>query len=332
MIDAALVPDLRRTFAAALDHDDPVQARRELLAAGWLEALRADEPIAVAVAFRIQGEGLREAAILDDVVAGRLARLWPEAGGDLAVAYPVMSSPGGPAPVTHTVLPGHRQAQRLLWLGDLRGKELEIVELESELKPVCGHGLDPEFGLLVLSQRPGGRSIRFVGPDASTVWSEGLAAGRVALAYQMNAGARTMLKLAVAYAQARTQFGRPIGAFQAVKHRLAETLVTVVSADAAAVAASSTQTSSGAAIAKVLAGRAAASAARNCLQVFGGVGFTQEHDFHKYFGRNLVAERLLGDTRTITRELGRDLRTSRPGPARVVELTDPLRAELLDAG
>ncbi len=332
MIGAELVADLSRTFAAAMDHDNPAKARNGLLTAGWLEALEADEPVAVAVAFRLQGAALRDAAILDDVVAGRLAHGWPEASGDLAVAYPAMASAAGPGSITHTVLPGHRHARRLLWLADLRPRELEILELESELEPTAGAGLDPGFGLLGLSQRPDGRSIRLGGAEASSLWEQALAAGRVALSHQMVAGARTILDLATAYAQARTQFGTPIGAFQAVKHRLAETLVAVVSADAAAVAAAATQSPSGAAIAKVLAGRAASSAAKNCLQVFGGVGFTAEHDFHKYFRRNLVTDRLLGDAPTIERQLGRDLRAGRLAGYRVVELTDPLRIELLEAG
>jgi Acyl-CoA dehydrogenase, C-terminal domain len=330
MIDAQVVADLRRSFAAALDRDDPVEARNGLLTAGWLEALDADQPIAVALAFRLQGGRLRDAAILDDVIAGRLARLWPEASGDLAVAYPAMSSAAGPRAITHVVLPGHRQARRLLWLENLRGEKLEILELELQLEPTPGAGLDPDLGLLGLSRRPAGRSIKFPGPEPSALWEEALAAGRVALSHQIVAGSRTMLDLATAYARVRTQFGTPIGAFQAIKHRLAETLVAVESADAAAVAAATTQSASGAAIAKVLAGWAAASAARNCLQVFGGVGFTADHDFHRYFRRNLVAERLLGDARTIERQLGRDVRTRRLAGYRVVELTDPLRMELLE--
>ena len=52
-------------------------------------------------------------------------------------------------------------------------------------------------------------------------------------------------------------------------------------------------------MAKALAGRAAAVAGRNCLQVFGGIGFTTEHGFHRNYRRSLVLDRRLGDTRTL---------------------------------
>jgi hypothetical protein len=331
MSDVDLVRELGRTFRAAIDHDEPVRARHELLAAGWLDALQADEPVAVAVVFTIQGSTRRDAATLDDVIARRLARFWPDAGCDLAVAYPAPMPSDGRTVLTHAVLPGQRHARRLLWLDDLSGKDLEILELEEDLEGITGYGVDPDFGLLGLSGPPSGRSTPYTGTDARSVWCEALAAGRVALAYQMIAGAQAMLGLAVAYAQTRKQFGRPIGTYQAIKHRLAETLVAVSAASAAATAAASTQTTTGAATAKVLAGRAAATAAKNCLQVFGGVGFTVEHEFHRYFRRNLVLERLLGDRRTIERQLGADCRARRLPGDRIVDLTDPLRMDVLEA-
>ena len=128
-------------------------------------------------------------------------------------------------------------------------------------------------------------------------WVPALAAGRTALAHQLVAGAYAQLMLATEYAQDRRQFGVPIASFQAIKHRLADTLVAISAADAATLAAGATGTEWGAAVAKALAGRAAAAAARNCLQVFGGIGFTEEHEFQRRFRRNLVLERLLGDGR-----------------------------------
>jgi alkylation response protein AidB-like acyl-CoA dehydrogenase len=163
----------------------------------------------------------------------------------------------------------------------------------------------------------------------ASLWSGALAAGRIAVAHQMVAGARAMLSMALDYAQARKQFGTPIGTFQAVKHRLAETLVVISSADAAALAAASNGNATAALTAKVLAGRAAATAARNCLQVFGGVGFTTEHAFHRYLRRNLVLDRLLGDARTLQIELGTQLRTGALAGDRLVNLEDPLRIALL---
>jgi hypothetical protein len=320
MIDDTLVADLTRTFAAALDHEDGASARRELLAAGWLDALAHDEPVAVAVLFRIQGATLRDAAALDDVVARHLAGCWQEIGDDLAIAYPFATPLAGEPGATHVVLPSHRDASRLLWLPDLAGDDMRLVEVDGIRSARAVGGVDAELGLLALSAPPTGRSTSSAPRGATAVWAKALAAGRVALAHQMIAGAHTLLVMATTYARARHQFGQPIASFQAIKHRLAETLVAISSADAAAVAAASNREPTTAAVAKALAGRAAAVAARNCLQVFGGIGFTVEHEFHRYFRRGLVLDRLLGDQRTLERELGRRLRDGALEGDRIIEL------------
>jgi alkylation response protein AidB-like acyl-CoA dehydrogenase len=116
--------------------------------------------------------------------------------------------------------------------------------------------------------------------------------------------ARSCFEAAVDYAKTREQFGRPIGGFQAVRHRLADTFVLLEAADALVGAAWDDGEPVTARMAKALAGRAARTAARHCQQVLAGIGFTSEHPFHRYFRRTLVLDGLLGDTRTLTRDLG----------------------------
>ena len=327
MIDADLIPDLRRSFQAALDHDEPARARAALLEGGWLDALELDEAAAAALVFREQGRRGCETAALDDLIARRLAAAWPEASGDLAVAHPV-AAPAGRRP-SHALLPGRDRIRRLLWVADLHGEELAILELDAALEAPALGGIDPDAGWIGLSSRPAGKLTRLEGARAARAWEPALAAGRVALAHQLAAGARALLESATAYAEQRRQFGAPIASFQAVKHRLADTLVAICAADAATVAAASTGTPTAAAVAKVLAGRAAAVAGKNCLQVFGGIGFTLEHDFHPHFRRHLVLERLLGDRRRLERELGAQLRCGALHREHVVELADEPRLELL---
>jgi alkylation response protein AidB-like acyl-CoA dehydrogenase len=332
MIDSDLLNDLRRSFSAALAHEDPVTARDQLLAAGWLDALAAEDPSVVALTFRLQGSYRQDAACLDDVVAQQLAKAWSSAAGDLAagdlaVAYP-MSGPDGDR-ASHVVLPAHRDATLLLWLPDLKPSELSIVELDDRLPDRALKGIDAAWGLIGLSGRPAGRVAALEGETAQRLWTEALGAGRVAVAHQLVAGAQVLLQMATEYARTRKQFGQPLGSFQALKHRLAETLVAITSADAAAVSAGSCPGQTNAAIAKALAGRAATIAGKNCLQIFGGIGFTSEHDFHRYFRRNLMLDRLLGDERTIQRELGRQLRSGSLRGERVVDLDCPLSVDLL---
>jgi alkylation response protein AidB-like acyl-CoA dehydrogenase len=331
MIDVDLRSDLRRTFASALDRDDAAAAREQLLGAGWLDAIRDDEPVAVALLFRLQGELRRDAGALDDVVVHHLADRCPSAAGDVAVAYPVALSHGHGSDVTHVAFPAHRHAPRLLWIDILDSAGLRIIDVKDGLggKPLAG--VDPSLGLHGFSARPVGPATDLTGEDARAAWSEALAAGRIAVAHQMVASARALLTNATEYARARRQFGVPIGSFQAVKHRLAETLVAIGAADAMTVAAATTPSSTHAALAKVLAGRAATATAKNCLQVFGGVGFTTEHDFHRFFRRMLVLDRLLGDSRSLERALGSTIRAGALNNERVIDLSHAPRVDLLDA-
>jgi alkylation response protein AidB-like acyl-CoA dehydrogenase len=87
------------------------------------------------------------------------------------------------------------------------------------------------------------------------------------------------------YALDRVAFGRPIGSFQAVKHRLAEMLGWIESAKAIVGAAADTPTAELASTAKAYVGTHAPLVARGCLQVHGGIGYTWEHDLHLYLRR-----------------------------------------------
>jgi hypothetical protein len=331
MIEAELRTDLRRTFAAALDHEDPTKAREELLNSGWIDALCADEPVAVSLLFRLQGQTRQDAAALDDVVAHHLAAHWPAvAEGDLAVAYPVASNGRARLATTHVALPANRHTRHLLWIDHLATDHLEIVDRGDGSSGQTVVGIDPSYGLLGFSSRPNGPTTEFSGAQARLAWAEAMAAAQVALAHQMIAGANALLSLAAEYARARKQFGTPIAGFQAVKHRLAETLVAIAAADAVAVAAATSVGLTNATLAKVLAGRAAAAAGKNCLQIFGGIGFTAEHDFHLYFRRNLVLDRLLGDTQTLERHLGEMLRTNPPGDQRIIGIDEPPLTDLFE--
>lgn len=103
-----------------------------------------------------------------------------------------------------------------------------------------------------------------------------------------------MLDLAVSYTKEREQFGQPIGAFQAVKHHLADAAIAIEFADPMGLAAgwqlakneiSSLEVARQLAAAKLLATRAATTVARRSLQVHGAMGYTTEYDLHLYAKR-----------------------------------------------
>jgi hypothetical protein len=143
-----------------------------------------------------------------------------------------------------------------------------------------------------------------------------LAAGRRAVGWWLVGVSRAMLALARQHALDRVQFGRPVASFQAVRHRLAETLVAIEGAEATLGAATD---DFGSLLAKAAAGRAALTAAKHCQQVLGGIGFTAEHDLHRHVKRALVLDGLLGSARELTREAGTAIRAQGCAP-RLVDL------------
>ena len=136
-----------------------------------------------------------------------------------------------------------------------------------------------------------------------------LAKGRLALGWWLAGSARAMLVLARQHAVDRVQFGRPIASFQAVRHRLAETLVAIEGAEAALFAAQNEMSDLACLLAKAAAGQAALTAAKHCQQVLGGIGFTDEHDLHRHVKRVYVLDGLLGSARDLTREAGAVVRS-----------------------
>jgi alkylation response protein AidB-like acyl-CoA dehydrogenase len=123
----------------------------------------------------------------------------------------------------------------------------------------------------------------------------------VALAAEQVGGAQHCLDSSVDYAKTRVQFGRPIGSFQAIKHKCADVLLEVESAKSAAyyagwaAAEDSDELPVVASLAKSYCSEAYFHAAAENIQIHGGIGFTWEHDAHLYFKRAKSSELLFGD-------------------------------------
>ena len=136
---------------------------------------------------------------------------------------------------------------------------------------------------------------------ARAVLDHTLDVAAVALAAEQLGGAQRALDMAVAYAKVRQQFGRPIGSFQAIKHRCADLLLEVeslrsaVGYAAAAVAAGSAEVPVLASLLKAYASEVYSRVAGENIQIHGGIGFTWEHDAHLYLKRAKASELFLGD-------------------------------------
>lgn len=151
---------------------------------------------------------------------------------------------------------------------------------------------------------------RLIGADGSgwAALSKTLDLAAVALAAEQVGGAQKVLDMSVEYAKVRIQFGRPIGSFQAIKHKCADMLLEVESAKSAAyyagwaAAEDSEELPTVACLAKAYCSDAYFHAAAENIQIHGGIGFTWEHPAHLYFKRAKSSELYLGDP-TYHREL-----------------------------
>jgi alkylation response protein AidB-like acyl-CoA dehydrogenase len=129
------------------------------------------------------------------------------------------------------------------------------------------------------------------GPDADRAVSSALAAGAAMLAAEQLGVAGRCLEMTVTYLKERYQFARPIGSFQALKHRAADLWVAISQARAASRYAAACLADGDAdapvavALAKAACGDAAVLAAQECVQLHGGIGFTWEHPAHLYLKR-----------------------------------------------
>jgi alkylation response protein AidB-like acyl-CoA dehydrogenase len=180
----------------------------------------------------------------------------------------------------------------------------------------------------------------------------------VLFAAEATGGASWCVETAAEYAKVRQQFGRPIGQFQAVKHRCSDMLVALEQArsvtwDAAAALDSGDASELAACIAAAIAPDVFVRVAKDCIQTLGGIGFTWEHDAHLYLRRATSVRQLLGGASTwrprvaalaqagVRRELHLDLpasaeetRASVRAFASSVRDLDPTdqRAKVVDAG
>jgi len=292
-----------------------------LEAMGWADAFAADRHIAVSALFEAQGGAGATSTALAKVLQAGL-------GLDLAdgTAF-VLPPPGSAAVPAHVgTTDGHGPCVLLHGIGlcDLPRVSRAVVVAErdrtlwsavvetSELAARMVDGIDPTMGLSELETHCVPALEGWSPVEGS--WDDAVAVGRLAIAHELVGAMRTMLALAREHALDRIQFGRPISEFQAVRHRLAESLVAVEAAEGALVGAWSDGTPFTAMLAKAVAGNSARTVRRHCQQVMAGIGFTTEHDLHRYIRRTMVLDALLGDAHSLTEEIGRRLLAERRIP------------------
>jgi alkylation response protein AidB-like acyl-CoA dehydrogenase len=157
------------------------------------------------------------------------------------------------------------------------------------LAPVVSLDMTRQLADLTFEEAPGRRVAS--GEAARKAVAAALAAGAAVLASELLGTAERCLEITVAYLKERRQFARPIGSFQALKHRVADLWVGVTQARAAAryaaacLAAGDPDAPVAVALAKAACSDIAVRAAQECVQLHGGIGFTWEHPAHLYLKR-----------------------------------------------
>jgi alkylation response protein AidB-like acyl-CoA dehydrogenase len=137
-----------------------------------------------------------------------------------------------------------------------------------------------------------------LGPDPGLADS-----AAILLAAEQIGAAERCLELTVEYAKSRVQFGRPIGSFQALKHRMADLYVAIAAARAVVADACSDPTPTNAATARLAASETLCKVAAEGIQLHGGIAITWEHDMHLYFKRAHGSAQLLGSPRELLNQL-----------------------------
>jgi hypothetical protein len=292
-----------------------------LVALGWHDVLRAESRTAVSVVFGAQGDLNASTSSLDDVMFHGFGV--PRSLGE-TLTLPAFDEWSPPGTYDGDVLAVEGLAMPRAAHGDAvvvparAGAQVVLATVAVDtLTNRAVHGLDPDLGL----RRIHGTGLRPLRTDPldHEAWDAGLAAGRRALATELVAAGRAMVRLACEHARDREQFGHPVAGFQAVRHRLADAHVALEGADAAVTAAWDAPGPLTALLAKSLAGRAARVATTHCQQVLAGIGFTTEHPLHRYVRRAAVLDGLLGSSFRLPRHLGATMLAARHAP-RLVEL------------
>ena len=320
MLAVSCPPQLVRSLAGAgRDMDDKLWQRGAEL--GWIGLAVPEEDdgagqglVELCLVAEELGRAAAPGAFLDSaliaVALGRRGR--PElvralAGGDLKASWACHGSVAGSYDGDELVLNGRATAVQAAaaadWLVVMaasdRGRRLVLVD-RARASVEARRTLDETrrwYDVALDGVRVGAADV-VTADEAEIQWLTDACAVLIA-ADSLGVGER-LLDMTVGYVKVREQFGRPLGSFQSVKHKVADMLATLKGARAAtyyaamALDAGVADATVASSVAKAFTGEGVAALAGEALQAHGGIGFTWEHDLHLYLRRAKVNEMLYG--------------------------------------
>jgi Acyl-CoA dehydrogenase, C-terminal domain len=325
-VDDDFERSMRDTLRAVISKSTSERIGAELRDLGWSE-LVSETPSAFSLLYDELGRAARGTALIDQLVLSELPA--PLAGGCDAMVYrapaqgirPPARGSTGVIAVDGWALQPPDADDRLLVLPATHAEQsltaLAITTLRSApgLDVQTTNTLDPE-GSWVRITGTVSRSEADLIADANGFLRNGVqTSARRAAATELAGLARGALALAIAHVATRTQFGRPIGSFQAVRHRLADARTLAAGTDALLENAWATGSAENVDLAFAYAGQAHHLIGSHCLQVCGAMGLTWEHDLHRYLRRGYTLDALFGPAAEITETLGAQLIATIDSPA-----------------
>jgi Acyl-CoA dehydrogenase, C-terminal domain len=305
-LDADMLAMLRTSLQHVLTDptDRPLAERLDEL--GWSDVVDQDEPTALQTLFETKGETVSAADALGPTLAAHLAAITGDAR--LAAATVALRSPFGVSAVTDDALTIEAVALSA-------PAELIVYPVDGRLAVCPGAGVtvatlggsDEALGLLRLTGSVPTADIQWIDGSA---WPQLVARARWLLAAELVGISRHVVASAVEYTKERVQYGKPIGVFQALQHRLASAHAMTVGAGHLVTEAGLDGDAWTAMVAKCMAGQTAEHACTQAQQCYGAIGFTWEHEFHRYLRRTYALDRMFGDWRTLEHEIGTRLQES----------------------
>jgi Acyl-CoA dehydrogenase, C-terminal domain len=298
---------------------------KALDAFGWRDMLATHPEEAIAALFDAQGRTGTWSAALHDVLAIDAQTFGMTGPINVLLPRPGSSWPGAlrdeKVAIDGILLAPRTETATLVIALLTADREGLLVAVEpDDLLIERRQGLDPALGVYAVSGTTVRRAILVEGERAREWWKAAQSRARLALCRQMVAALTVMIEQARSHVSERVQFGRLVGTFQAVRHKLVEAHVATTAADCATSTAwESDDLDLAALTAKVVTGKAVGVTAANAQQLLAGLGFTTEHPFHRFMKRAIVLERILGSGNELASVLGRRL-VERGEAPRLVQL------------
>lgn len=314
-MDAAELKLVRASLRHLLSATQPGQLASELFSSGWPELLNDDVEAAVSALFEEQGRLPAASPALDFLMLAALGQAL-EAG--VVVIYPDLAAqtappgtvlPGDVVKIRGLALCGAERAERFAIALTRPDGQVATATIAAGAAAAMRHtpisGFDPDLHLTAINGELPLREMEMA-PERGR-WPNALSAAHRALGHEMIGVIERMMETGVEHVATRRQFGKPIASFQAVKHRLADVYVALEAARTAARVAWQDDDPFASSMLKVLAGRAAMIAARHCLQVCGGIGFTWEFPLQRYIKRAYMLDSLMGSSAWLQLQTGEKL-------------------------